>query len=374
MTPRHVLAIASLLIAMPLLAQPDSGTEWEMTMDIPGMEDIQMPDMGEMPEGFEMPEGMMMPSMGPGGMTQKVCLPKDPEEPPPAQSDCRVVEQKSSGNRHRITMDCPDGRIEIDQTRTDTTMTTRMRNTDKSGEVFETTMNGRLLGGCDYGAQQAALARGQAKIKKTIDDGNRAAAAQMDKVCADGLQSMSPDLFVGKDPACAARKQDYCDRLASREGYGTAKKHLRDMSAAGFDRADIPAQMKSCGLQESVVLRKLCTEGQGAADFRFVGAYCPGERAALCPKAVSSEELDYVSRYCPAERETLVARHCAGRKYSTDIAEKYRAFCVSALGADLKGGGGAAAGEDGPEPAKPADKVEEGVKKGVEGLKKVFGF
>ena len=45
MTARHVLAIASLLVAMPLLAQPDSGTEWEMTMDIPGMEDIQMPDM-----------------------------------------------------------------------------------------------------------------------------------------------------------------------------------------------------------------------------------------------------------------------------------------------------------------------------------------
>lgn len=371
MKARHVLGAVSLLLSLPLLAQPDSGTQWEMTMQIPGMEDIQMPDMSEMPEGFEMPEGMSLPSMGPGGMKQTVCLPKDPEEPPPAQSDCRVVEQKSSGNRHRITMDCPDGRIEIDQTRTASTMTTRMRNTDKSGEVFETTMNGRLLGSCDYGAQQAALARGQARVKQQIDQGNRAAAAQKDKLCREGLDSMSPDLFVGDDAFCAAEKNDYCQRLASRDGYRKANRYVRDMSGAGVGVPGLAKPMKSCGLEESTVLRKLCGEGSAAADFGFVGANCPGERAALCPKAAVAEKLGYVSRHCPAERERLVARHCAGRKYSTDIAEKYRAFCVSALGADLKGGGG---GADAADPVESGDKTKDEVRKGVEGLKKVFGF
>lgn len=371
MAPRHVLVAASFLLAMPLLAQPDSGSEWEITMDIPGMEDIRMPDMSEMPEGFEMPEGMSLPSMGPGGMKQKVCLPEDETEPPPAESDCRVIEQKSSGNRHRLTMECPDGRIELDQTRTDTTMTTRMRSTDKSGEVFETTMKGRLLGRCDYGAQQAALARGQAKVKQQIEQGNRAAASQQEKLCQEGLEAMSPEYFTGEDAFCASRKKDYCQRLASREGYRKAHKHARDMGSINPEVPDLASQMKDCGLQEATVLRKLCGEGASTPDFGFVGAYCPGERAALCPRAVASENLGYVSRYCPAERERLVARHCAGRKYSTDIPEKYRSFCVDALGTDLKGQD---VGQDASEPANAGDKVKDDVKKSVEGLKKVFGF
>ncbi|MFM7274385.1 MAG: DUF3617 domain-containing protein [Gammaproteobacteria bacterium] len=371
MKPRHALALASLLVSLPLLAQPGSGTQWELTMQIPGMEDMQMPDMGEMPEGFEMPEGMSMPSMGPGGMTQKVCMPKDPEEPPPAQSDCRVVEQKSSGNRHRMTMDCPDGRIEIDQTRTASTMTTRMRNTDKSGEVTEMTMNGRLLGSCDYGAQQAALARSEAKVRKQIEEGNRAATAQMDKICREGLDQMRPELFVGSTASCGPLNKEFCERLASRDGYRKAHAHVREMGSINPEVPDLAKQMKGCGLQEATVLKKLCPEGVAAPDFGFVGAYCPAERAALCPKAVAAEKLGYVSRHCPAERERLVAQHCAGRKYSSDIPEKYRAFCVGALGADLKGGGG---GEDAAQPVKAEDKVKEGVKKGVEGLKKVFDF
>lgn len=371
MKPRHALALASLLVSLPLFAQPGSGTQWELTTQIPGMEEMQMPDMGELPEGFEMPEGMSMPSMGPGGMTQKVCMPKDPEEPPPAQSDCRIVEQESRGNRHRMTMDCPDGRIEIDQTRTASTMSTRMRNTDKSGEVTEMTMNGRLLGSCDYGAEQAALARGQAKVRQQIEEGNRAAAAQMDKICRESLDQMRPEPFVGASASCGSLNKAFCERLASRDGYRKARNHARDMGTTDADVPDLAEQMKGCGLQEATVLRKLCSEGSAAGDFGFVGAYCPGERAALCPKAVAAEKLGYVSRHCPAERERLVAQHCAGRKYSSDIPEKYRAFCVGALGADLKGGDGV---EDAAEPAKAGDKVKEDVKKGVEGLKKVFGF
>ena len=88
---RAVVIAGLLVLATGALAQSGTGTRWEMHMQIPGMEEAM--------KGVEMPpgmEGMAMPGMSPGGMTQKMCLPKDPKEPPPPQEQCKVLEQHST--------------------------------------------------------------------------------------------------------------------------------------------------------------------------------------------------------------------------------------------------------------------------------------
>ena len=88
-------------VPLPSLAQSGSGTLWEIGMEMEGM-----------------PAGMasMMPK-------QRVCMSNDPETAPPPDEGCTILEQRSQGNRHFARMQCKEGLMELDQTRTKTTMT-----------------------------------------------------------------------------------------------------------------------------------------------------------------------------------------------------------------------------------------------------------
>jgi hypothetical protein len=380
---RTVLALTAITLFLPLaaLAQPGSGRQWEVKMQVPGMTpemEAEMEEARKAMEGMEMPEGMQMPGMPQmqgGMMVQKVCMPADTSQPPPANEDCTLLEQRSTGNRHHVKMRCPDGTIELDQTRTDTTMNSHMKMTDKKGAVTEMDMTGRLLGECDYTAEVDAQRRQMAAMQKTVEDAQRKSREQLAALCKEGLEKMQGHVFAQKDTCSVADRKEFCRRVNTREGYVLFRGQLS--SARGVPGYGPDDQLKVCSTTEAKVRAKLCPEARSANDFRFVADYCPDERPRMCPAAEEREELWYIDKYCVEARAGLIAKHCAGRKFSSQIDPKYRDFCAGALGRDLKGGGsqgGGAAGEQPEEPEQPADPVQQGVKKGVEGLKKVFGF
>jgi hypothetical protein len=117
-----------------VLAETASGTLWEIRME--------MPAMPAMPGGM----GFSMPA-------QTVCLPSDDNEAPPPDKGCTLLEKHSDGNHHFLKMQCPDGLMELDQTRSADAMDSQMKMTDRSGQVTEMSMKGKVLGNCDYRAQ-----------------------------------------------------------------------------------------------------------------------------------------------------------------------------------------------------------------------------
>ena len=122
------LAICALLsgviLSVAVQAQPGSGTRWEISMEMAGMP----PGMG-----FAIPK-------------QTSCLSKNVDEAPPADKDCTLLEQHSTGNHHFIKAQCQQGLMEIEQTRTADSMISLMKMTDNSGEVTEMTMKGVAIG------------------------------------------------------------------------------------------------------------------------------------------------------------------------------------------------------------------------------------
>ena len=333
---------ATLLVALPFAAVAQgSGELWEITMSMPGM-----------------PAGMMP--------AQRVCQGDDPERAAQAQKgkdkkDCKVTDRKQSGNRTIISMSCSDGStMVIDQqfnaARTEFTSTMSMKS-KKDGDMTMT-QTGRKVGACDavatrkerdakmdkinkdMAAMQAAGAAEQKKfadrqIKECAD-----AAAKMDwrgfgtygqcynnkadancKTQIDSLNKMSPE--IGK--SCNARVAEYCKRYQTQEGFLKAK---ADENAA-----------QMCGVTTASV------------------------KAAQCPKAAQTESLAFLGRYCLAEAKPIAQQNCVGRDYTSKMGGKYNDFCTAYL---------AQASLEKP-PASAADQVKQGVSKGMDKLKGLFG-
>ena len=372
---RAGLIAGSLLCAALAWGQPNSGTQWEMKMNIPGMEDVQLP------EGVELPPGMVMP--GAGGYSHKVCMSKDTTRPPPAEDDCKILEQRSTGNRHYMKAQCPDGLVEMDQVRTATTLHSDMTITERNGTVNKMSMDGRALGDCDYTAEHRATEAQVASIKKQASDAQRQGDEYLRTTCDQGVKEMQGFIFA-KDQACSARKKKFCDRLQTAEGWKLVKKNTaQEMPAgmpAGYARAD---QLKMCGVTESSLLAKLCPQASRSFDFRFVDENCPAKVADLCDEALKREEYWYIGRHCEAIRGTLIAQHCKGRQYSNQVEPKYKEMCANAMGGDLGASTAVAcidADNDGKDDnddhdcprQQPEDKVKQGVKKGIDGLRSIF--
>lgn len=330
-------------VALPSLAQSGSGTLWEIGMHMEGM-----------PEGM----GFAMPK-------HRVCMSNDPETAPPPDEGCTILEQRSQGNRHFVKMQCKDGLMELEQTRTRTTMQSLMKMTDNSGEVTEMTMKGTAVGECDYKADKQAREKQMADMQRKMDDMQRQSAAQLAATCNDALARMHGPMF-GKDSACVTQKKEYCRRLETRDGYSLmAKGAVVGEGYAGYSTKE---QVANCGLDDKALRAKHCSSAVAAADFAFVGKLCTSDVAKLCPQAAGAEKFGYLFAHCPAEKQQFVAANCAGRKYSSQIDARYRDLCVAELGD--KGFSNDGSGL----PTNPAEAVGAGVKEGVKGLKKVFGF
>ncbi len=360
----HWLAICALLFGAMLSsvaqAQPGSGTRWEISMEMPGM-----------PAGmaFSMPK-------------QTACLSRDENEAPPADDKCTLLEQHSSGNRHFVKMQCPDGLTELDQTRTADSMTSLMKMTDSSGVVTEMTMRGTVTGDCDYTAETAQRERQMAGLQRQAEAAEKRGKEQMTRMCTDALTKMQGTLFT-KDGICAAQQDEYCKRANTLDGYRLLAEGV-DYVGADKTGAGLDEQLAVCGKRGVDLRRQHCAGAVKQGNFDFVQRFCPTDAPALCSQALGAEKLAFLSAVCPVEKQALVDQHCAGRKYSSQIAEKYRSFCAGTLGSNQ--GAEAAAATDRTQPdagnveGNEAGKegvttdVKQGVKEGVKNLKKVFGF
>ena len=89
-------------------------------------------------------------------------------------------------------------------------------------------------------------------------------------------------------------------------------------------------------------------------------------KAAQCPKAAQSESLAFLGAYCPVEAKPIAQQHCAGRDYTSKMGGKYARFCEAYL---------ANADFEKPRAASPSttDTVKQGVSKGLDKLKGLFG-
>lgn len=318
-------AASTALMFSPVHAEP--GHLWEIGVEMEGMP-------------FAMPK-------------QKICSPKASKEPPVTKDDgdCKILEKKQTGNRFQWKAQCKDGMMVGDVTSTPTSYNGTMKMTEQSGSTISMKMAGKRLGDCDYqdrsGEVKAAVARS----------------------CQEGLEHMRGSMIVNGQ--CPKEKPVFCQRLATPEGYDRATRHM-PVKELDDPVHGIAESVKACGLDKTKLLPRLCGSAVTGANFEFVERLCPGDKPKLCGKAVAIASLDYVSANCPAEKAALLTQHCEGRKYSSQVDEKYRAFCAGAASAELADDGsaaGGAAGSPSVESPIPTD-LQDGVKK----LRGLFGF
>lgn len=346
-------AIAAVVFSLPLAAAAAGQDElWEVTtqMNMPGL-----------------PAGM-------GGNTQRVCQDKDPrKQVPPGENaeKCKVTDAKQSGNKTSVTVQCPDGRMVIENTynaaRTEYKGTMRM--TSRQGDMTMT-MAGRKVGSCDAaaerGKQQAQIAAIEKQAAQSQDLMRQQNETQI-RQCAEAVQTMEYGKLglygqcrqqgehckaMAQNPstkpvatACAARQTEYCRRYRTEDGFLKAK-------------AD-PRAAEACGLSVDQV------------------------KADLCPGAAQKESLAFLGRYCLEEAKPFAEKHCAGRDFTALRAkggkgDKYDDFCMAYL-SNASLADGARRDRRSPDSAaqtqttNPADAVTESVNQGINKLRGLFG-
>jgi hypothetical protein len=344
----HMRFLAAVLLAVAFAAQAQNNGElWEISsqMNIPGM-----------------PAGM-------GAQTQRVCPGDDPErraKEDKNQKDCKVTDKKQTATRLQVTMVCKQGTMTIDQqyNAARTEFKGSIKVNTKDGDM---TMNttGRKVGACNvqqankerekelqdkadaFKKEHAALmAQGAAAQKQAIDaqikqcgtalENMQYSGFGMHGVCykktdanckanRDASNQLSPE--VAK--TCNARVEEFCKRYQTQEGFLKAK------------ASENAAQM--CGVTTASI------------------------KAAQCPKAAQGGSLAFLGAYCPVEAKPIAQEHCAGRDYTSKMGGKYARFCEYYL-----------ANNEFEKPQRSAaerttDQVKQGVSKGIDKLKGLFG-
>ncbi len=310
--------VVALIATMPLLlagasAHAVPGYQWEFGMEMEGL-------------SFAMPK-------------QKTCVPKTSKEPPVSadSEECRILSKKQIGNRFIWKAECKEGLMEGDITSTATSYQGTLTMTDKSGESTRMKMSGKRLGECDYQDRSGEILAMQKKAEAD-------ARKNMAKYCQDSVEKMNLSALDG----CPKEKPAICKRLGTVEGYGMVVPSAASPELIEKD-PQLSAAFKSCGL-----------------DIRTL-------HPRLCQEALDGEQTGFILGNCPKERDVLVARHCEGRKSSSDIAEKYRGFCQrahNASGSDASSGSVA----DKPPSAAGGIDVPADLQQGLKQLKGLFGF
>ncbi len=360
----HFLAICVLLfgamLSFAVLAQPGSGTRWEISMEMPGM-----------PAGM----GFSLPK-------QTACLSRDENEAPPADDKCTLLEQHSRGNRHFVKMQCPDGLTELDQTRTADSMTSLMKMTDSSGEVTEMTMKGIAIGDCDYTAETAKRERQIAGLQRQADDAREALRGRdgpLVRRCGDenaGHHVHQGWIVLGAQGRVLQAGQ-YAGWLPFAGGRGRSRRCGQDAERVSTNNWRCVARAAwICGAGTALAPRK-------QSNFGFVQSFCPDEAPATVPTGARHE----AARFPVGElrgrdgRCSLSSGMCGTRVLQPDRREVPQLLCRlrrrmrpgvrAALSQqrDAADQGGATEGKQG-----VTKDVKAGVKEGVKNLKKVFGF
>lgn len=336
---------AAVMGALPLVVSAQNNGElWEIStqMNIPGM-----------------PAGM-------GGQTQRVCQGDDPERRAASdkdQKECKVTDKKQTATRTTITMQCTQGTMTVDQqynaARTEFKGSIKMNS--KDGDfVMNTT--GRKVGACNV--QQASREREEkiGAMKKQAEAGMAAGAAAQKqaaesqiKQCAEAVDRMQAG-GLGIYGQCHAKKGD-----------ANCKSILDSMNQTS------PQVAKSCTARVGEFCRRYQTaEGflkakgdENAA--QLCGVTSASVKAAQCPKAAQGGSLLFLGTYCPAEAKPIAQEHCAGRDYTSKMGGKYGQFCQAYLAnADFEKPPASAT-------QRTTDQVKQGVSKGIDKLRGLFG-
>ncbi|HZO01552.1 MAG TPA: DUF3617 family protein [Burkholderiales bacterium] len=345
--------VACLAVLLPFAAvSQGAGELWEIStqMNIPGM-----------------PAGM-------GGQTQRICQGDDPERRAAAekkgQDDCKVTDKKQTATRLQLTMTCKQGTMTIDQqyNAARTEFKGSMRMTSKDGDfVMNTT--GRKVGACDV--QQANREREQqiAAIQKQAAEATAAGAAAQKqatdtqiKQCADAVESMNFH-GLGIYGQCYAKKGD-----------AQCKSILDAMNKTS------PEVAKSCNARVAEFCRRYQTQ-EGFLRTRgdeTIAQTCGVSTAAIkaeqCPRAAQSGSLAFLGMFCPVEAKPIAQEHCAGRDYTSKMGGKYSQFCQSYLAnADFERPRAPQSQGSAQQPQSTTDQVKQGVSKGFDKLKGLFG-
>ena len=137
--------------------------------------------------------------------------------------------------------------------------------------------------------------------------------------------------FPEASKACNANIAEYCKRFQTAEGF---------MKVRGGNREEMA---KTCGVTVASI------------------------KATQCPRvAKNGSPLSFLGAYCPVEAKPIAQEHCAGRDYTSKMGGKYAKFCESYLAnADFE--------KPRAQPATATDQVKQGVSKGMEKLRGLFG-
>ncbi len=379
----------ALVLLLPLSCiAADDGELWEVTsqMNIPGM-----------------PAGMA----GMGQAPQRVCTGKDPKQDAtkrPDMKDCKVTDFKQTGPRMTMTLNCPRGQAVIDQTfnAARTEYKGSMKMTGKDGEMVINT-SGRKLGTCDtaqatrerddkVAKMKAQGAAATAAANQQMAEAQKQTTATITKACNEATAAMNaskfPACYNPRDPmtksamctdpqvrnsfvppagktVCDAKKAEFCQKYQTEAGFTLA-------AQAEKEGADNGAAL--CGVQKPKVQATLCTGALKGESLEFLSRYCPAEikqvGAKLCPKAVQTEAYHYIYRNCPADAKSLFAKNCAGRQYTSLQDRKMRNMCTTLASLEEESGGRVL--QTGSPPT-ATEQVQQGVTKGIDKLKGLFG-
>jgi hypothetical protein len=340
---------ACALAALPLLvsnnAAAQTGDLWEISsqMNIPGM-----------------PAGM-------GAQTQRVCQGDDPERAAAQSKDrqnCKIKDKKQTATRLTVTMVCKDGTMTIDQqyNAAHTEFKGTMKMASKDGDMVINTA-GRKVGACNVQEARRERDEKMAGAKKQVEAGQAQSAAMMKQMSDDQIKRCTVALDTMQYQGFGIHGQ--CYRKA---GDKTCDAHMES------SRTMQPEATKTCGSRVAEYCKRYQTqEGFLKAAANETGAQMCGVttasiKAAQCPRAAQSQSLAFLGAYCPVEAKPIAQEHCTGRDYTSKMGGKYARFCQNYLAnADFEKSGQSGGN------ASPADQVKQGVSKGMDKLKGLFG-
>ncbi|HEX4886348.1 MAG TPA: DUF3617 family protein [Casimicrobiaceae bacterium] len=304
------------------LFKPGPGPDdlWDITMK------MEMPGMP-----------MAMPAT-----TQQMCIKKNrggADLVPKNDSDCRMTDVKTAGNKTTYTMVCTGdtpmtGKGEITSTPTSYDGRMWMKST-KRGEEFEMTQvySGRKVGTCTDQSEQVV-----AQMKSDAD-------AQVAKGCAESLETLEPALF-GRDGMCQAQSKQFCDRV------GGLARDMRDpgahAAATAKYRGNVSRAFEFCRQDYASVTRAACAKGVEARNWAFVG-----------------------NGSCDDDVKTIGDASCKGRSF-TGMDRNLVALC-NRYASITRGPANAAAPAPAPAAAKAPD-AGDPLKQGVDAVRRLLPF
>lgn len=301
-------------------------------------------EMWEITNSMEM-SGMSMPAR-----TNQVCQAINPanRQVPGANDaeDCKLIDHKVVGSTTKWTASCGTGEITYDGNKS----FHGVMNVNHDGERMTMKMSGRNLGtACDADA-----------VRKQANAAMAQGAAMLDQTCKSAVDSMAaytldPQSGMQCDPKYT---KQFCERLRTEAGYDKFAQQVDFNSAANTPMS--PSHAASlCGL---------AVTGANSID---------SVRAGLCSSALASESLNFLGRNCAPEGKALAMRECAGRGFTTPVADKYKDFCTAYARHGLLAGAppsGDDAAANPAAPAQPETKTDTAIKAGKKALKGLIGF